>query len=64
MKTCTSISNVNNSFLVESSSNEECNLTVHSNGRKFLYNSIDLDVNSLLVKYYVPLAHINKVIKL
>ena len=43
---------------------EECNSTVHSNGRKFLYNSIVLDVNSLLVKYYMPLAHINKVIKL
>ena len=30
----------------------------------FLYNSKDLDVISLLVKYYVPLAHFNKVIKL
>ena len=31
--------------------------------QKFLYNSRGLDVISLLVKYYVPLAHINKVIK-
>ena len=30
----------------------------------FLDNSKGLDVISLLVKYYVPLAHINKVIKL
>ena len=29
----------------------------------FLYNSRGSDVISLLVKYYVPLAHINKVIK-
>ena len=28
----------------------------------FLYNSKGLDVISLLVKYYVPLAHFNKVI--
>ena len=35
----------------------------NSIGRKFLYNSRGLDVISLLVKYYVPLAHINKVIK-
>ena len=28
--------------------------------RKFLYNSKGLDVISLLIKYYVPLAHINK----
>ena len=34
------------------------------NGRKVLYNSKCLDVFSLLVKYYVPLAHFNKVIKL
>ena len=40
--------------------NEECN----SNGRKFLYDSKGLDVISFLVKYYAPLAHINKVIKL
>ena len=32
--------------------------------QKFLYNSRGLDVISLLVKYYLPLAHINKVIKL
>ena len=30
----------------------------------FLYNSKGLVVISLLVNYYVPLAHINKVIKL
>ena len=29
-----------------------------------LYNSKGLDVISLLVKYYVPLEHFNKVIKL
>ena len=39
-------------------------LAANSNGRKFLYNSKGLDVISLLVKYYVPLAHFNKVIKL
>ena len=44
--------------------NEECNSTVHMSGRNFLYNSKGLDVISLLVKYYVPLAHINKDIKL
>ena len=38
-------------------------LAANSNGRKFLYNSKGLDVISLLVKYYVPLAHFNKVIK-
>ena len=32
--------------------------------KNVLYNSRGLDVISLLVKYYVPLAHINKVIKL
>ena len=36
----------------------------NSIGRKFLYNSRGLDEISLLVKYYVPFAHINKVIKL
>ena len=46
------------------STNEESYLAAYSNGRKFLYNSKGLDVSSLLVKYYVPLAHINKVIKL
>ena len=43
---------------------EERNSTANSSGRKFLYNSKGLDVISLPVKYYVPLAHINKVIKL
>ena len=36
----------------------------NSIGIKFLHNSRGLDVISLLVKYYVPLVHINKVIKL
>ena len=45
-------------------SNEESYFAANSNGRKFLYNSKGPDVFSLLVKYYVPLAHINKVIKL
>ena len=38
--------------------------TAHSNGRIFLDNSKGLDVLviSLLVKYYVPLEHINIVI--
>ena len=36
----------------------------NSSGRKFLYNYRGLDVISLLVKYYVPLSHINKVMKL
>ena len=44
--------------------NEESNSAANSNDRNFLYNSKGLDVNSLLVKYFVPLAHINKVIKL
>ena len=44
--------------------NEESNSTAYSSARKFLYNSKGLDVISLLIKYYVPLAHINKVIKL
>ena len=39
-------------------------LAANSNGRKFLYNSNGFDVISSLVKYYVPLAHFNKVIKL
>ena len=43
---------------------EESNSAANSNVRKFLYNSKGLDVISLLVKYYVPLAHFNKVIKL
>ena len=44
--------------------NEGSNSTAYSSGRKFLYNSKGLDVISLLVKYYVPFAHINKLIKL
>ena len=44
--------------------NEESNSAANSNGRKFLYYSKGLDVISLPVKYYVPLAHFNKVIKL
>ena len=44
--------------------NEEEYRVVSSSGRKFLYNSKGLDVISLLVKYYGPMAHINKVIKL
>ena len=43
---------------------DESYSAVNSNGRKFLNNSKGLDVSSLLVKEYVPLAHINKVIKL
>ena len=43
---------------------EESYSAANSIGRKFLYNSRGLDVISLLVKHYVPLAHINKVIKL
>ena len=42
---------------------EESYLAANSNTRKFLCNSKGLDVISLLVKYYVPLAHFNKVIK-
>ena len=41
---------------------EKSNSTAYSSGRKVLYNSKGLDVISLLVKYYVPLEHINKVI--
>ena len=37
-------------------SNDECNSTPHSSGRKFLYNSKGLVVISLLVKYYKPLT--------
>ena len=44
-------------------SNEESNLIANSSGRTFLNNSQGLAVISLLEKYYVPLAHINKVIK-
>ena len=43
---------------------KESNFTANSSGIKFLYNSQGLDVISLLVKYNVPLAHINKVIKI
>ena len=42
----------------------ESNSAANSNRRKFLYNSKGLDVIILLIKYYVPLAHFNKVIKL
>ena len=42
---------------------EECN-AIHRMAELFLDNFKDLDVISLLVKYYMPLAHINKVIKL
>ena len=45
-------------------SNEESNSTANSSGRKFLYNSKGLDVISLLAKYYLPLAHVNHVVKL
>ena len=38
--------------------------TVNSSGRNFIYISKVLDVFSLLVKYNLPFAHINKVIKL
>ena len=40
--------------------NEGSYLAANSNGRKFLYNSKGLDVISLLVKYYVPLADLTK----
>ena len=43
---------------------EESNSAANSNGRKFLCNSKGLDLINLLVKYYLPLAHFNKVIKL
>ena len=45
---------------------EGCYSAANWIGRKFLYkcNSRGLDVTSLLVKYYMPLVHINKVIKL
>ena len=46
------------------STNEKSNSAANSNGRKFLYNSKGLDVISLLVKYYLPLAIFNNVIKL
>ena len=49
---------------VEWLTNEGSYLAANSNGRKFLYNSKGLDVINLLVKYYVLLAHFNKVIKL
>ena len=45
-------------------SNEKSYLAANLNGRQFLYNSHGLDVLNLLVKYFVPLTHINKVIKL
>ena len=49
---------------VEFLTNEESNSAANINGRKFLYNSKGLDVISLLIKYYVPLVHFNKVINL
>ena len=42
---------------------EESNSIVNSSCRKFLDNSKDLVVNSLLVKYYVPLEYINEAFK-
>ena len=48
---------------LRSTTNEGSYLAANSNGRKFLYSSKNLDVISLLVKYYKPLAHLNKVIK-
>ena len=44
--------------------NEECYSTACSNDKNVLDISIDGVVISLLVKYYVPLANINKVIKI
>ena len=55
---------VDNSTAEYSSAYEGSYLAANSNGRKFLYNSKCLDVIILLVKYYVPLEHFNKVIKL
>ena len=43
---------------------EESNSTAKPSGLKFLDNSQGLNVISLMVKYYEPLTHINKVIKL
>ena len=43
---------------------EESNSTAKSIGLKYLDNSQGINVISLMVKYYVPLTHINKVIKL
>ena len=53
-------------IIIDTFANEEHDWTVTSSGRKVLDNSKGLDVISLLVKYeyYLPLAHINKVIKL
>ena len=48
---------------IDKIADEEYNSTVCSNGRIFGYFK-DRAVISLLVIYYVPLAHINKVIKL
>ena len=49
---------------MRASTNEGSYLAANSNGRKFLYNSKGLERISLLVKYYLHLAHFNKVIKL
>ena len=54
----------NLSIMVHVKSDKESYSAANSIGRKVLYNSRGLDVISLLVKYYVPLAIINKVIKL
>ena len=43
---------------------EESILTALSSGRKFLDNSEGFDVLTGKIEYYLPLAHINKVIKL
>ena len=43
---------------------EKSNSTANSSDRKLLDNSKGLNVNSLLIKYYLPLAHSYKVIKL
>ena len=42
---------------------EKSNSAANSNDKIFLYNSKGLEVISILVKYYVPLAHFNKVMK-
>ena len=53
-----------NKALLPKYSYEECNSTVCSNVRIVLDISKDGAVISLLLKYYVPLEHINKAIKL
>ena len=53
-------------YIHNHSTHEGSYSATNSIGRKFLHTYIilGLDVISLLVKYYVPLARINKVIKL